>query len=211
MFFAISKAAGALKTNDQNAVAALENELATFRDYMYLHANLEEKFIHPLLSARVPGGANRLNEEHVIIRKQFDELIACFGEIKKKPEDFEKREDLFLELYLAWNRFLSFYFAHVDYEEEYVIPTLSKLYTFDELVDIYVKLSTYVYDLAPGDFMENAKMIIAATNPAEIAIIFSEVRQGLPPEAAQAILKVAEQVLSPEDWSSLKEMLKLNG
>lgn len=211
MFFAISKAAGALKTNDQNAVAALENELATFRDYMYLHANLEEKFIHPLLSARVPGGANRLNEEHVIICKQFDELVACFGEIKKKPEDFEKREDLFLELYLAWNRFLSFYFAHVDYEEEYVIPTLSKLYTFDELVDIYVKLSTYVYDLAPGDFMENAKMIIAATNPAEIAIIFSEVRQGLPPEAAQAILKVAEQVLSPEDWSSLKEMLRLNG
>ena len=65
----------------------------SFREHMYLHAGHEEKVVHPLLSKRVPGGANRLNEDHRIMRRQFDELVACFAEIKEKPTDFEKREE----------------------------------------------------------------------------------------------------------------------
>ena len=121
-FFMISKASGTLDVNDQNAVAALESELASFRDNMFLHANIEEKFIHPLLSERVPGGADKLNEDHRIMHKQFDELVGCLGEIKKKP-----RDELSLEFYLAWNRFISFYFNHIDYEEEHVMPMLWEL------------------------------------------------------------------------------------
>ncbi len=114
-FFTISKSCGTLNVSDQNAITALEGELASFRDNMYLHADIEEKFIHPLLSQRVPGGADRLNEDHRMMHRQFDELVACFGEIKKKP-----REELSLEFYLAWNRFISFYLNHIDYEEEHV-------------------------------------------------------------------------------------------
>jgi hypothetical protein len=47
---------------------------------------------------RVPGGADKLNEDHKIVHKQLDELLACFEEIKKKPADFEKVEELSLVL-----------------------------------------------------------------------------------------------------------------
>ena len=90
-FSMISKAAGTLDANDQNALVSLENEILTFKEHMFRHAELEEKFIHPILSERVPGGANRLNEDHKIMHRQFDDLVACFGEIKKKQTDFEKR------------------------------------------------------------------------------------------------------------------------
>ena len=117
-FSTMSKAAGTLNIKDQNAPTAPENEIISFREHMFHHANHEEKFIHPLLSERIPGGANKLNEDYQITHRQFDELLACFEELKKTPMDFEKREDLSQEFYLAWNRFMAFYLGHIDHEEE---------------------------------------------------------------------------------------------
>jgi len=74
------------------------------------------------------------------MHKQFDDLITCFGELKKKPADFEKREDLHQEFYLAWNRFIVFYFNHIDYEEEYAATSLSRLCTNEELFNVLSKL-----------------------------------------------------------------------
>jgi hemerythrin-like domain-containing protein len=202
----ISKAAGALDTNDQNALNRLESELVLFREHMHLHAGLEEKFIHPLLSERVPGGANRLNEDHRIMHRQFDELIACFGEMKKKPNDFERREELSLEFYLAWSRFISFYFNHIDYEEENVMSSLSTLCTNDELANTFKQILS---DQTPKELMDNLAMMLPAMNPTERAMILSQGRTTMPLEAFQAVLKLAEHVLTPEDWSSLKTMLKM--
>jgi len=203
-FSMISKAAGTLNTNDPNALSEFEAELASFRDHMFLHANLEEKFIHPLLAERVPGGANRLNEDHRIMHKQFDDLLAVFGEIRKKPADFEKREDISQEFYLAWNRFIVFYFNHVDYEEEYVMSSLWKLCTSEELFNVFRQVMA---DQTPNQLMGNLGMMLPAMNPAERAMILNQAKATMPPEAFQAVLKLAERVLSPEDWSKLKTMI----
>jgi len=200
-FFMISKAAGTLNVNDENALNALEGELVSFRDNMYLHANIEEKFIHPLLSERVPGGADKLNEDHRIMHRQFDELVACFGEIKKKP-----RDEVSLEFYLAWNRFTAFYLNHIDYEEEYVMPALWKLSTSDELGEVFKKAMT---GQTPKELMENLGMMLPAMSQAERAMLLNQGRATMPPEAFQAVLKLAERVLAPEDWASLKAALKL--
>jgi hypothetical protein len=171
---------------------------------MFLHANLEEKFIHPLLTERVPGGANRLNEDHRIMHKQFDDLLAVFGEIKKKPADFEKREDISHEFYLAWNRFIVFYFNHVDYEEEYAMTSLWKLCTNEELFNVFRQVMA---DQTPNQLMGNLGMMFPAMNPAERAMILNQAKATMPPEAFQAVLSLAERVLTPEDWSKLKTMI----
>jgi hypothetical protein len=204
----ISKAAGTLDANDQNALVSLENELLSFKEHMFRHAELEEKFIHPILSERVPGGASRLNEDHKILHKQFDDLIACFGEIKKKQTDFEKREELSLEFYLAWNRFTSFYFNHIDYEEEYVMPSLWKLCTFDELFGVFRKS---LADQALEEIIYAFIMALPAMSPTERVMIINQGRAVGPPEAFQAAIKIAEHVLTPTDFSSLKKALNLEG
>jgi hypothetical protein len=205
-FSMISKMAGSLDANDQTALTALEGELVSFREHMFLHAGHEEKVIHPLLSERVPGGANRLNEDHRVMHRQFDELVACFAEIKDKPTDFEKREELCLEFYLSWNRFLSFYFDHINYEEEYVMPTLWKLCTSDELVDTFRKV---LADQTPKELMDSYGMMLPATSPAERVMILKRGQATMPPEAFKGTLKVAEHVLTHDEWVSLRKMIKL--
>lgn len=205
-FSKISMAAGTLNTNDQNAISALEEELGMFREKMYLHARLEEKFIHPLLSTRIPGGADRLNADHKIMHKQLDELLTCFGEIKKKPADFEKSEDLSLEFYRAWARFTIFYLNHIDYEEENVMPSLWKLCTNDELFETFKKV---LADQTPKELMDNLKFMLPAINTKERVLILTAGRATMPPEAFQAAIKIAEQVLAPQDLASLKTALKL--
>jgi hemerythrin-like domain-containing protein len=205
IFSKISRAAGTLNINDPNAMNSLETELGSFREHMYQHARLEEKFIHPLLSDRVPGGADRLEEDHRIMHKQFDNLVACFGELKKKPADFERREELSLEFYRAWSRFISFYLDHIDFEEDHVMPLLWGLCTENELVERFRQI---VADQTPKELMANLGLMLPALNPAERLMILKMGQATMPTEAFQAALEVAENVLSLEDWNSLKTMLK---
>jgi hypothetical protein len=205
-FSKISKEAGTLNISDQKAILSLEEELNIFREDMFVHARLEEKFVHPLLSQRVPGGADKLNEDHKIMHKQFDELLACFEEIKKKPADFEKVEDLSLEFYRAWSRFTAFYLNHIDYEEEHVMPSLWKLCTNDELLEAFKKI---LADQTPKELMNNIKLMLPAMNQKERVMILTAGRATTPPEAFQAALKIVEQVLTAEDFTSLKTALKL--
>jgi hemerythrin-like domain-containing protein len=204
-FSEISNAAGTLNLNDQNKLNSLEVVLVSFRDHMYQHASLEEKFIHPLLAQRVPGGADRLEADHRIMHKQFDNLVACFGELKKKPTDFEQRDELSLEFYRAWSRFISFYLDHIDYEEDHVMPLLWKLCTQDELAGRFRQIMA---DQTTKQLLSNLGIILPALNPAERFMILKMGQATMPPEAFQTVAKVAEQVLNPEDWTSLKAMLK---
>ncbi len=202
----ISKAAGTLDVNNQEALTSLENEIVLFREHMFLHASREENFIHPLLSERVPGGANRLNEDHRNMHRQFDELVADLDNTKKKPMNFEKLQAIAQELYLAWNRFMTFYLSHIDYEEEYAMPTLRKLCTYDELADARGKL---LGGQEPKSMTYSLEMILPALNPTERFLVLSQGLKGMPPEASQGALKIAEHALAPEDWLLLKKMLKL--
>ncbi len=177
-FSMISKAAGTLDINNQEALTSLENEIISFREHMFLHASTEEKFIHPMLSERVPGGANRLNEDHRIMHRQFDELLASLEEMKKKPMDFEKLQEIAQEFYLAWNRFMSFYLSHIDYEEEYAMPTLRKLCKYDELADARGKI---LGGQEPTSMMYSLEMILPALSPNERFFVFSQGLKNVPP------------------------------
>ena len=203
-FSEISNAAGTLNINDQNKLNSLEVALVSFRDHMYKHASLEEKFIHPLLAERVPGGADRLEQDHRVMHKQFENIVTCFGELKKKLTDFEQRDELSLEFYRAWSRFISFYLDHIDFEEDHVMPLLWKLCTQDELASSFKQI---LADQTPKQLLDNLGIILPALNPTERFMTLKMGQTTMPTEAFQAVLNVAERVLSPEDWASLKAIL----
>ncbi len=140
------------------------------------------------------------------MHRQFDEILACFGEMKKKPMDFEKLQETVQEFYLAWNRFMTFYLRHIDYEEEHAMPALRKLCTYDELVGVRGKI---LGGQDPKSMMYSLGMILPALSPTERFLVVSQGLKGMPPEAFKGALEIAEHVLAPEDWLSLKKMLKL--
>jgi hypothetical protein len=206
-FFTISKEAGTIDFADQNAMDRLQEELESFREHMRLHAALEEKFIHPLLSERVPGGSRKLEEDHRIMHQQLDDLVAHFKGVKAKSSDFEKQQELVLEFYRAWNRFTAFYFMHIDYEEEHVQPSLWKLCTNMELEETFRLI---LANQTPKELMGNLELMLPAISLSEKISLLNEGRANMSPEAFQAVLKLAEQVLNTADWIALKSKLMIS-
>jgi len=82
---------------------------------------------------------------------------------------------------------------------------LLKLCTNDELTNTFRKI---LADQTPKELMDNLGMMFPAMNPTERVTILFQGRATMPTEAFQAVLKLSENVLSPEDWSFLKTMLK---
>ena len=191
---------GTLDFGDSKALENLREEIISLREHVRLHVKLEEKCIHPLLLDRVPGLSRELEEDHRNIDQKFDDLIICFDGIRGKP-DFAKQGELVLEFYRAWSRFMSIYFMHIDKEEELVQPLLWELCTFEELIIAY---KMFLASQTPKEMAEQMQMMLVATNLYERADILSQGRANAPPEMFQAVLKLAQQVLSQNDWTALK-------
>lgn len=172
-FFKIAMHAGSIDYADQKSLDKIHDELNAFKDHMHLHASLEERFIHPLLSSRVPGGARKLEDDHREMRQQLDDLINQFDGIRTKFVGFEKRDELALEFYRAWNRFISFYFAHIDYEEERAQPALWELCTNEELATTF---KTILTSQAPQELRYNFEMMLPALSLKEAADIINKGR-----------------------------------
>jgi len=64
-------------------------------------------------------------------------------------------------------------------------------------------------DQTPKEVMENLGMMLPGMSPTERVMLFNQGRATMPPEAFQAVLKLAEHVLTAEDWALLKTTLKL--
>jgi len=206
MFFKIAKWAGTLNIADKEEVDKFSEELLGFREQMRIHAALEEKLIHPLLAERVPGGARRLEDDHRVMHQQFDDLVADLDALKAKAVDFEKNRGIVLEFYRGWNRFLVFYFSHIDFEEEGVMPTLWKVSTGQELGDVFKR---FLASLSFKELTYHLEMMLPAMNLTERVTMLTQGKASMPPEAFQSVLKVAEHALNAEDWKVLKTKLGL--
>ena len=133
-----------------------------------LHHTLEERFIHPMLNAKVPGGAEILEEEHHIVTHLLDNLIAYAARLEGEP-DRQTLQELGSECYLALNRFIAFFWNHLDREEEQAQPTLWRFYTDAELAKPFNQL---LAAQSPDEARANLERILAALNVSDIVAEF---------------------------------------
>jgi len=200
-FFDIMMKAGTMDYDDKDSVDRLYRELTAFKEHVFLHASLEERFIHPLLSERVPGGARKLEEDHRMMHQQFDDIVAQLDGIRARSTESEMRGKLVLEFYRAWNRFTSFYFMHINEEEENAQPMLWKICTAKELDQAHKAM---IASQNPEQLEYDIQIMLPAVNMHERREIFYAARVSMPPQVFQGLLRVAEQVLSSRDWAALK-------
>lgn len=206
-FFDIARKAGRMDYRDQGSLERLYDEIVAFREHMRLHASLEEKFIHPTLSERVPGGARKLEEDHRLMNQQFDDIVAQFEGLKAKSVESEIGRELILEFYRSWNRFISFYFTHINEEEENVQPTLWKICTNKELAETFRAILT---SQNPEELKYDLQIMLPTMNIYEQAETINAGRANTPPQVFQGFLKLAQQVLDPDDWTALKSKIGID-
>ena len=159
-----------------------------------------------MLAKRVPEGSRELDEEHRDHFQKLNDLANHLTEIRNKPGDFEKTQELGLEFYRALNRFVSAYLAHLDKEEEKIQPILRRLCTDQELVTAVNGFMSRLGSLPPEDAERTLKMMIPAYNIDELSEMFARA-QTTSPEAEKNLRKLAEQTLSPDEWAKLKQRL----
>jgi hypothetical protein len=199
--FKFSASAGRVNYAEDLQVSEFQNSLTSLVDSIRLHHHLEEQFIHPVISDRLPGGALKLEEEHKVVDQQLNDLVGYLDGIRIKTAGFERYQDLGLEFYLSFNRFLSFFLMHMNDEEERIQRTLFDLCTVPELVSTFGRiLASQTMDQVEA----NTGMVIAGANLDDLTGLLMGAKVLMPPEEYKKVLKMAESTLKPADWSALK-------
>ncbi|MBD3207087.1 hypothetical protein GF319_12195 [Candidatus Bathyarchaeota archaeon] len=200
----INTKAGNLDSYNPKALESLISEFEELRKEFFLHAALEEKYIHPLLYERKPEGASDIEEDHRKQRKQLDDLNKHLNSLQEKPINFEKRGEIALEFYRGLNRFTADYLVHVDMEEESIQPLLWNLCTDEELVEAYGRL---ISSMEFEELMMFLKIMFPAMNIYERSMMLENSKK-IGTEAYDKISELAENVLDTDDWLELKSRLK---
>ena len=203
--FQMSIKSGRLDYTDQASLDSFYSELQSVVAGIRLHHHsMEERFIHPLLSARVPGGVERLDRQHRHVDHLLDNLLLQVDAMRNQAGGLEKRRELGLEFYLAFNRFISFFLIHIDQEEEQIQPALWNLCTAEELETAWRAI---LNNQTPQEAMENLGMILSSADVDEVGNLLAFAQASLPPERFDLGSKYARSVLDDHDWSMLKDRL----
>jgi hemerythrin-like domain-containing protein len=203
--FQMSIKAGRQDYTDQASLDSFYSELQSVVAGIRLHHHsMEERFIHPLLSARVPGGVERLDRQHRHVDHLLDNLLLHFDAMRSQAAGFEKRRELGLEFYLAFNRFISFFLIHIDQEEEQIQPALWNLCTGEELETAWRAILS---NQTPQEAIENLGMILSSVDVDEMGNLLAFAKASLPAEQFKLGSEYAQSVLDPDDWSTLRDRL----
>ena len=202
--FKTSVKAGTLDYTDRASLKGFYDEFSSLVESIRVHHTMEENFYHPLLADRVPGGAEKLEEEHQVVDHLMNNLLSHLKRLESKSAKFEKRKELGLEFYLAFNRFIAFFLGHIDAEEEHYQPTLIDLCTIKELEEAEIAL---ISSQKPEEGLQNWQMMLAGANTDNLAKLYARAKAALPPEVLQAGLQLAESTLNAHDWAALKSKI----
>jgi hypothetical protein len=112
----------------------------------------------------------------------FDELVDHFDGIMGRASEFDKLGELCLEFYRALNRFISFYFVHINKEEEHIQPALWAVCTGDEL---WTAMGRILASLSPQEAMYDLNLIIPADNAEGLAELYLVAKDSIPLKATR--------------------------
>ncbi|HEY3421478.1 MAG TPA: hemerythrin domain-containing protein [Methanomassiliicoccales archaeon] len=199
--FRISDLAGQAEPEDPESLTRLSARIAAFRDELRNHAHTEETYVHPILAQRVPGGARKLEQDHTVMHRQLDDLVAMTETMmSNKSIPSTEGKALFQELYLAWNRFVAFYLEHIDYEEEQAQPELWRLCSDEEVKGIFGHI---IGSEAPEMLAFDLGIMLPAVSRGE-RVEMVRALDNAPPEMMKMFSGISQKVLSPEDYEDLR-------
>ncbi len=198
----IMATAGRLDVENDEHLKAFVDDLNDFIELLSGHANHEDKWIGPHLIAIDKELAETIEAEHVEDEKLTQALT---NEYKKLLElDREQRSAAGDRAYILLADFVGWYFRHMSKEEQVIMSKLQDKLSDNELMDIEHQL---LGEIPPNEMNKYMNLIIPSTNPEELRVLFGGMKQHAPLEAFKGACSLAETLLPPDDWHSLKGFL----
>jgi hypothetical protein len=199
----ISECAGRTDFRDTEAVARLRDDLdATLRLFGY-HAELENRFINPLIRTYAPPVGAKLDDDHAGHARRSQELRDRLDAAASAGTEAPRRGH---EFAVALSRFVGESFVHMADEEELAMPALWAALDDRLLGEVHAALLASI----PPDVMSQAlSWMLPAMNAHERFELLAGIRASAPAPVYGAIRALAIRVLDPGDWSRLERQLNV--
>lgn len=162
------------------------------------HLQTENRFVHPLIEARAPAGSRRIAGEHDEHLEHIADLRAEAGELRRAAAD--ERPAIALRLYRHLALFVADNFQHMHVEETAHNALLWMHYRDDELMELHDRI---VASIEPAKFLQLARWMLPALNPAERTGLVGGMKAAMPTAAFDRLLGVVRPHLDGRAWSRL--------
>jgi hemerythrin-like domain-containing protein len=186
------------QTNFKNEKAIEKLKFAGNEMFFLLtsHAETEDKIVLNALEMKLPGASEHDKNDHVKIHQLQHKLEVQLNRLSTSVTENEAHE-----FYLKFASFFSLYLEHIDEEETVTQKLIWENFSTEEQMAIRTSI---VAKMKPETYAIWLKHIIPAQNETENLAMLGAVLRNMLSENFEALLKVLEQNMSEEDFSSLK-------
>jgi hypothetical protein len=202
--FEVTAEAGRIDPSKGVARAALAAHVTDVVELLRSHAEHEDAAIQPVLEARLPDLADRVEVDHLTLDARMDDLAAMAGEQAHlgvaEPGGQVQR------LYLALASFTGDYLAHQDVEERVIMPALEAEVGVEDVVAIHQAI---LAGIPPEEMARSLALMLPAMNVDDRTALLGGMRAGAPAEVFSGVWALAGSVLEPEDHRDLARRLEL--
>ena len=173
---------------------------------LHEHLQHENLFLHTALEARSPGSSAAPSLEHEDHERAFTELERLVQSVERRFAEGggPELESLTKQLYLSLSFFVAENLAHMYREETETTKLLWRHYSDDELRGIE---GAIVASETPEQLAVGIRWMLPSLTPKERLGLLGGARQGLPPQAFQGLMQLAEGVLEPDEYRNLVSAL----
>lgn len=194
--------AGRVRADDPLALQALVARVEHLADFCTGHLEHENAFIHPALEQAQPGTSQRIAAEHVEHERDIESLRAHARALAGcAPAD---RAAAVRALYLALGLFAAHNLVHMHIEETEHNAVLWAHYDDAEIAAMEGRIIAH---LSPPAMMDSMRWMIPALAPADRLAMLGDMRASAPPQAFDAVMALAREVLDADGWAALSRGL----
>jgi len=196
-------AAKMLQTDFINAkeTAGLMEQVSEVLDLFDGHAQTEDRFVLPSITAIEPSAANAFEEEHIEDHALSNRLRALLNMFHHAVSTEEKNE-MGSAIRLAFTEFLVFNLKHMAKEESFLNNILWNHYTDEQLHGITAAIMA---NLPQDKIKKNQLWMMRALSNHEIAEWLNMVKKEAPEFAFSALVALAEKELPTHRWDIIRK------
>ena len=196
-------AAGRTDFRSGDEVEALRRRVDEAFGLFEAHAEHENAFIVPLLRVCAPDIASDCAADH---RAQALRLRDLRSALALAADAGPSAPALGHAFVVGLSRFHGEMLVHMADEEERLMPALWAAFDDEALLRVHRAL---LESLPPAEKVEAMRWMLPALSPVERADLLAGVRASAPPAAYDAILRVARESLSAEEWRRLESEMAI--
>ncbi|HJV89031.1 MAG TPA: hemerythrin domain-containing protein [Holophagaceae bacterium] len=195
---------GAVNPEDRDAVRAACRRWEELGGMMEAHAHHEDAHISAALEDAAPALLRRIEAEHGAHHAGLADVGRAFSALEAAPS--EQRPERLQEAYLATAAFMASDLAHMQLEEQVIMPALQACFSDAELMAIHGRI---VGSLSPEERAQTFRLMFPAVHEPERLELLQALRMKLPAEAFEGVKALVASVLPGPAWESLCARLDL--